>query len=279
MTMKAKHWLYGGAAGMMTLFLAGCGATPTANIPVPPAVKGDRTIQLLPNHRLPLSVAPVNGKRAVTILQEMTGPVNSTPPAVFDHHKAAIRQAYKSLPQGTMRGLKFTDGTGFLIAKIPVETSLSQLASLTSQPVPQLGGLPSGYQMTQATAIGTGVGDLNELYQLPAFAALTPPTYQAYTLPSFSPPVGNYIHLQLQTTTGLEKMKVVGAFRSVHSIHTAHGQAVFLQYQPWWSLYPGMTQVEVGVQKKGHAYLMTLTSRGFTLKQLIGMVQSLSWTT
>ncbi len=263
----------------MTLFLAGCGTVvPTASVPLPPAVTGARTIALLPHHQLPLAVDPVNGKKAVKVLHAMTQPADSSPPAVFEHHKAAIRMAYKSLPKDTMRGLKFGDGTGFLIAKIPVETSLSQLASRAGQPVPKLGGLPGGYQMVQATAMGTGIGDLDELYQLPAFAQLGAPTYQAYTVPSYAPPVGNYIHLHLQSASGLQKMTVVGAFRSVHSVHTATGQAVFLQYQPWWSLYPGMTQVEVGVQEKGHFYLMTLTSKGFTLKQLISMVGSLSWT-
>ena len=277
MTFKGKRWQLGGAAGLMTVVLAGCGAAPTANIPVPPAVHGARTIQLLPNHRLPLAVQPVNGKKAVKTLHAMTTPVDSTPPAVFEHHKAAIRAAYKALPKDTMRDLNFSDGTRFLIAKIPAATSLSQLATRVGEAVPQLGGLPSGYQMTQATAIGQGDGDLNELYQLPAFAQLTPPIYQAYTLPSYAPPAGDYIHLQLQTAAGLHKVTVVGAFRSVHSAHTTAGQAVFLQYQPWWSLYPGMTQVEVGVQEKRQSYLMTLTARGFTLKQLISIVQSLSW--
>lgn len=279
MTLNRKTWPYGGAAGLMTLFLAGCGTVPTASVPLPPPVKGARTIQLLPHHQLPLAIEPVNGKKAVKTLHAMTQPADSSAPAVFEHHKAAIRAAYKSLPKDTMRGLKFRDGTGFLIAKIPVETSLSQLASRVGQPVPTLGGLPGGYQMVQATAIGKDLGDLEELYQLPAFAQLGAPTYQAYTLPSYAPPVGNYIHLQLQSATSLQKMTVIGAFRSVHSVHTDAGQAVFLQYQPWWSLYPGMTQVEVGVHEKGTFYLMTLTSKGFTLKQLISMVRSLRWTT
>ncbi|MCL5116465.1 MAG: hypothetical protein M1272_04880 [Firmicutes bacterium] len=268
-----------GAAIALALGLSACGATPppvSQTLPSSPPPAGSTTINFFGgSHRISFSIKNLNRQKANGVMAQLATPANDSPNAVFTAHTAAIEAAYQALPQGTQRILTFSNGTTFTIAKGSMAKSLPALRRAVPSGVPTFSQLPQGWRLTEAMSLSS---QIDELFQPGSASPTAPLPYEQYSVPSFTPSAGSFIHVHLESAQGLRALSAEGGFSLVQTLATPRGPAVIMEYQSWWTPAPGLTQIEMGLIHHQQHDLLVVTARGLNINQIIGLAESLTWT-
>ncbi|NMP21747.1 hypothetical protein [Sulfobacillus harzensis] len=272
--------MIGSGALALSLGLAGCGQQApvlgtTSSAPANFPKAANQVAFFSGNRRILVTMKSLTRKEAAPVMKALTPQPSSE---VFQHHASAIRGAYAKLPKDAVQTLQFAHGTAFTVSKVPVERSARALARTLGTEVLTFSSLPSGWRMRAAMVSDKG-GTLsgNELFQPSSHLEVSDPAYTQFSGPNFAPSQGDYLDLTIQPATGVHRVKIEGGFSQEEALGTSHGTAVIVQYQPWWTPAPNLTEVTLGMIHQRRYYLVTLRERGLSTNQVITLAESFTW--